>query len=279
MKTEKIVLVIITLYMMIGSLFASGSSEITDNKKIFIERDFHSISNSIDADLEIHLGEEYRVEAYGDKADLKMLDIFVRSGKLVIKRKPGLFPIKRIRDVRIDIALPAYELKELALSSSGNAEVIGLLKSDETELKSSSSGSIIASGDVEFLEINCSSSGNIDFEGNSREITIKNSSSGDISINAQSMKLRASISSSGNIKAEGASLETELSISSGGEFLGRDFQSETADITLSSSGSAELTVVKELEASLSSSGNLIYSGNPALSKISESSSGKLIQRE
>ncbi|MBB6479893.1 head GIN domain-containing protein [Spirochaeta isovalerica] len=272
-------LVIIAFLAAGMSLFSSGQYDMDPNERIFDVGDFHSISNSIPADLVIRLNESRRVEARGDKGQLDQLKVYVRNGELIIRRKIRFFSLKRLRGVQFTISMPGSEIRSLNLSSSGNAEVLGDLKALKTQLRTSSSGSIKAQGDVEYLQITSSSSGDISYSGVNREMNIWLSASGEADVDVRAMKVEASISSSGNIYITGEAVETELRLSSGGEFIGPGFITENADITISSSANAELTILKKLEASLSSGGNLYYRGNPVMESIRTSSSGEIIKKD
>lgn len=258
-----------------AALCASGQNGIKGNVKTFEVNDFRSIRNSVPAELVIRLGERQSVVATGEKDQLDQLKVYVKNGELIITRKWRLFTYKSLKGVQLSISMESRDLKELSLSSSGGAEILGDLKADKTVLKTSSSGSIAARGDVEYLQISSSSSGDISFAGVSRELKVRLSSSGEANLDITAMVLEATLSSSGNVNIEGQAVETELRLSSGGEFVGPGFVTEIADITISSSANAELTVLKELNASLSSGGDLYYRGNPELGSIRNSGSGEI----
>ncbi|MBI9098199.1 MAG: DUF2807 domain-containing protein [Spirochaetaceae bacterium] len=276
MKSTYKILVLLLVFMSWGSLFAEGQRDSPKSQEFNVS-DFHSIKNSISADLEIYLGEQQRIEAFGKRSAIKRLKIYVQNGELIIRRKWSLLPMP-LRDIKIRIAMEGYDILSLGLSSSGNAEIIGQIKAEKTEFKTSSSGSITAGGDVEYLSASISSSGNIDFTGVNRELDLRISSSGDMRISTQAIKIKAVSSSSGNLMIEGAAIEAEIKLSSNGDFLGKDFIVEEADVILSSSGNAELSILKELNAKLSSSGNLLYRGSPHLGSISTTSSGKILNQ-
>lgn len=270
---------VLMLFIAGAMLYATGQNGVNENRRTFDVDEFHSISNSLPADLIIRLGESQNVIAEGEPGQLDQLKVYVKNGELIISRKWSLFNLTSLKGVRFAISLESRDLRGLSLSSSGNAEIQGDLKAEKTVLKTSSRGSITARGDVEYLQISSSSSGDIFFAGVNRELKVRLSSSGEANLDITAMSLEASLSSSGNLNIEGESVETELRLSSGGEFVGPDFVTEKADITISSSANAELTVLKELSASLSSGGDLYYRGNPELRSIRNSGSGEIIKRD
>jgi len=273
--STRIIILLLTLFIS-ANLLAKGQGEINKGSADFKEKDFHSIRNTLSADLEIRISENWSVEAIGDEKSLRQLRIYKRNGVLVIRRKFSINPFISFQSVQIKISMPGTELKALTLSSSGNAEILGQLNTEETKLSTSSRGSITAEGDVEYLNVRSSSSGNISFSGNCRQMNIRLSSSGDTRIQANILNLEATISGSGNIYIDGGAVETTLKISSSGEFYGENFITEAAEVTLSSSGNVEMTIMKNLDARLSGSGNLNYKGNPTIGNIRESGSGRIL---
>jgi hypothetical protein len=104
------------------------------------------------------------------------------------------------------------------------------------------------------------------------------SSSGTIDIQEiQADKITANLSSSGDISIKGSANQLDLQLSSSGSFQAGDLQVQEANVRLSSSGEATLWVVKDLQANISSSGNVAYYGSPSVNQKT-SSSGRLISR-
>ena len=124
-----------------------------------------------------------------------------------------------------------------------------------------------------------SSSGDIqapDLEAEGFSITI--ASSGDLEmgvLNADTLEV--DISSSGNLEIKGGEVKTQnVTISSSGKHTARDLASAEAEVHLNSDGSATIWVQDNLDANLSSSGDLRYRGNPTLNATT-TSSGDVIQ--
>lgn len=83
------------------------------------------------------------------------------------------------------------------------------------------------------------------------------------------------ISGSGDAEVSGTSDHLELDVSGSGSFLGEDLSTATTDAEVSSSGDVLVNVSQYLMASVSGSGNIIYSGNPASVDTSVSGSGEI----
>ncbi|MEP2023993.1 MAG: head GIN domain-containing protein [Reichenbachiella sp.] len=122
----------------------------------------------------------------------------------------------------------------------------------------SSSASIIGQDEIstEDFDIKASSSGRADLILNVRNVDIRISSSADVILNGKAKYQDIDISSSGRLSAY-------------------DLDSEEVDVSVSSSGKAEITVHGLLEGRASSSGKVYYRGSPDKVYVDSSSSGKV----
>lgn len=88
----------------------------------------------------------------------------------------------------------------------------------------------------------------------------------------------ASTSGTGVISIEkGSAKNYKVSINGSGDVKSFGFLTEQATITASGSGDAEVTVTKNIKATLKGSGNVYYKGNPVIDAIT-SSSGRMIKK-
>lgn len=105
---------------------------------------------------------------------------------------------------------------------------------------------------------------------------LRASSSADIVASGYSFRnLEVNVSSSGNVTLSGACASLDLNVSSSGDFRGADLRCETADVSASSSGDADVFASKSANGRASSSGDVRIHGKPATFDKSTSSSGKV----
>jgi len=146
--------------------------------------------------------------------------------------------VKRAKPVKIYITMP--DLTKIGLSGSG--EILG-----ETKFT-----------DIDELDLNISGSGKIDLEAETEETYIRISGSGDVYLTGYSDLLDCTISGSGGIHAF-------------------DFMVQRADIGISGSGDARISVEESIDVSISGSGSVFYRGNPVID--SHISGSGLIRRD
>jgi hypothetical protein len=140
---------------------------------------------------------------------------------------------------RPKLVLTVKDLNELRLNSSGNVTV-GPLTTDSFRI---------------ILESSC-------------DVRIKG---------LKADKVSSRISSSGDITIQGEANSLDLDISSSVNYQAGDLKVQTATIHMSSSADVTLWVVKILNATITSSGNIAYYGNPVVHQ-NNTSSGRLIPK-
>ena len=107
-------------------------------------------------------------------------------------------------------------------------------------------------------------------------LRLRSLSSGEIVIDRLTADdLRVTMSSSGVVTTNGSVRSLDLRISSSGDFRGRNLQTVDAAISLSSSGNAHVRATGAITGRISSSGNIVYYGDPDSMRVTSSSSGNL----
>lgn len=239
----------------IGSSGKTGSGDVIEQ-----ERNVSGISSvrvANQGDLFITLGSEEKLIIEAEDNLLEYIESNMRGGELVLSTRSGV-NIRNTKPIRYHLTV--MKLDELSVSSSGNIHAPEI-EADKFSINITSSGDInVDSLIVDALDVTISSSGN-------SVIDVLNGE-----------KLDVHISSSGNLTIQGGEVEQQvIRISSSGDYGGRNLMSQSADVTLSSSGTVTVWVTDELRGRLSSSGDLFYYGNPTVN-VSQSSSGDVIHK-
>ena len=218
--------------------------------------DVTSVSLATIGDLTIEIGdrESFRIEA--DDNLLEYFETEVRNGELSIRMQP---------EVNVDPSGPvryfltARRIDAISISSSGDVHAPDLT-ADRFKIRLSSSGDLqMGDLDAQSLSVGISSSGRVVMG------TLKAST------------LEVNMSSAGDLPIAGGRVDDQdVDISSSGDYVAESLASTNAKVRLTSSGSATIRVGETLQASLSSSGNLSYYGDPTVD-VYTSSSGDVIR--
>jgi hypothetical protein len=130
--------------------------------------------------------------------------------------------------------------------------------------ESISSVSLAGSGDIE-------NSGTI----KSNEFEVALAGSGDIKLNVSAQSVESSIAGSGDIELKGSTENLTTKIAGSGDFDGRNLESKNVDAKISGSGSADVVCNGHLNARISGSGDVNYSGKPTNKDTKVSGSGSV----
>lgn len=132
----------------------------------------------------------------------------------------------------------------------------------------------------EIEELGVSSAGNLTGQNKivSDFLDISLSSAGDLDIEVEAKRIECSISSSGNARLSGSADELYARLSSAGNLKAYELITKKCKVRVSSAGDAKIHVTEELDASVSSAGNVYYMGDPKIKNISSSSAGGVYNR-
>lgn len=99
--------------------------------------------------------------------------------------------------------------------------------------------------------------------------------SGSLNLNVSTQNLSSSIAGSGNIRLNGNSNEFTCSVAGSGNLDGYELKTRIATVKIAGSGNVEINAINEINAKTAGSGNIYYSGNPSVEKITTAGSGSI----
>jgi hypothetical protein len=237
----------ILLTALLVSFAGMAQKESTRNLSSFTEI---SAQEGIEVYIKQGSKEEARIKVDGN---IEMNEVLteVSGGKLKIHLDGNNY---RNIDVTVWVTYKSIN----AVSASSAADITGESR-------------IVTSGD---FRVSVSSAGDIKLDVKAKNIDIKASSAGDVEIKAEASSIDASANSAGSIEISGSTKSLKVSVNSSGDFEGFDLTTQTADVSASSGGSAEVNVSEQLNARASSGGSVKYKGNPRMD-VSSSSGGSI----
>lgn len=198
---------------------------------------FTELSIGISGTVYLKQGSSNKVQIECDDDIFDEIEFEMRGDRLVIKKEGKWNWSNGWRRSEVDIYVTMESIEALAVSGSGYIESDGELNTDDIKL------SVSGSGDME-LDVD------------SDEMDLRISGSGSIRLNGTAEEAEARISGSGRVKAEDLTVKF---------FAAR----------ISGSGSCYITATDEIDASISGSGSVYYSGEPKRINSSSSGSGKV----
>lgn len=126
----------------------------------------------------------------------------------------------------------------------------------------------VTAKDLNSIGVSGSGDLKIENEFNTNSLALRLSGSGDFSGKVNVKTLEAAISGSGDFKIAGRADESNVAISGSGDFDGNGLMTKSTAIRISGSGDASIYASEKLDASVSGSGDVRYSGHPkSVSKV------------
>lgn len=198
---------------------------------------FTGISSSGSFSIKVTMGSKESLRLEGDPETIKEIETIVENGILKIrsKNRRGIWGWHSNLK-RVHIYITAKTLNKLSVNGSGDIMVEGIVKTKQLSNSISGSGNISVSADIE--------------------------------------DYNAAISGSGKVSIQGTANKAAVKISGSGGFDGKNLKTADASIGVSGSGRASIYASKKLEAVVSGSGNIRYSGQAQIS-ITKSGSGSI----
>ncbi|MDP2892707.1 MAG: head GIN domain-containing protein [Bacillota bacterium] len=131
--------------------------------------------------------------------------------------------------------------------------------------------------------ITINGSGNIAYTGENPlkgdQFNITINGSGNINLRLETENVSVAINGSGSITLAGRATQGVMEIMGSGEFKGKEFAVNTAQISITGSGNAVVTVSSEFNARITGSGDITYYGDPSKLAINVSGSGDVVKGE
>lgn len=109
----------------------------------------------------------------------------------------------------------------------------------------------------------------------SGEIELLIDGSGNMSMSLDTKKLLAIIEGSGKYELVGSAEQQEVNISGSGKFLGKELEGNKGRVDIDGSGKVEINTSETLDVSIGGSGSVYYLGDPTMSTVDISGTGKI----
>lgn len=176
------------------------------------------------------------IEITGDENLLEYVSVEVQDERLVIRTKDNL-NLKPSQGNKIELFVPVQNVSGLSVSGSGK-----MFKAND----------LIANN----LDLSISGSGKMELAIQTNHLTLSVSGSGSMELNGSAEEISASVSGSGNVNAQ-------------------DVLANLVTARISGSGNMKIYCSERLDATISGSGKILYTGNPFEVHSNISGSGKL----
>ena len=109
----------------------------------------------------------------------------------------------------------------------------------------------------------------------STDLKLSLAGSGSMNVTVSTQKLISSIAGSGSLNLKGDTNEFKCSVAGSGDVNSFDLKSSKVKVSIAGSGNVKVHASNEIHASTAGSGDIYYSGNPSIEKVSSVGSGSI----
>ena len=199
---------------------------------------FTGVSSSLSADIDLRQSSTFKVSIEGQKNIIDLVEMEVKDGTLKLRFKKG-YSMTYKKTLKIQVEAPNFSY--LGMLGSGNVRANGALSGEKLDI------SISGSGDFDLTQL-------------------------------QYADVKVNISGSGDVDLGGTTERAELSISGSGDLKAKNLKAQSVRCRVAGSGDVSCFAAKELDALVSGSGDIRYSGSPTSVKKKVSGSGDIEAR-
>ena len=193
------------------------------------------------AHVKIMAGANFNVNTYGKEGD-PGIQVVAKDDRLVVSQPST--------QGEVEVTMPADRLKSIIVSGSGQAKLADVF-TGVGKLDVGGSGDILVEKGIE-----------------TSDLTITVMGSGTVTASGlQAKKIQGIVLGSGDIIASGNSESVSTSISGSGDINMKNLSTGSAVCEILGSGAVRIDVRTLLKAHISGSGDVLYTGNPAVDKI------------
>ena len=264
----------------LSAIFLAASTFlVAQNRETRTVGTFTKISYRVPGTLYLKQGSPAKVELEGSKDVLREVETELDGNRLIIGKEGKWMNWGWSDKDRITVYVTMPNIEGLSVSGSGNL-IAEKITAGGLDLNVSGSGSLklefAASGDV---EADVSGSGDMDLKGTCNNFDSDISGSGKVNLNATIQgNADFGVSGSGRIQAEGTAKEVKAGISGSGRVMAGGLAAEKCTVRISGSGDVEINVKEDLDATISGSGSVTYTGDPRRVNSHASGSGHVRKR-
>jgi|688.fasta_scaffold02680_21 hypothetical protein len=114
---------------------------------------------------------------------------------------------------------------------------------------------------------------------NATNLNLTVSGAGDLDLDVNALNIECLVSGGGDIRLKGKTITLKSTLSGAGDLYAYDLQSEKATLAVSGAGDAKINVSKEITASVSGAGSVLFKGDPQERNINIAGAGSVRQTD
>lgn len=181
---------------------------------------------------------------------------------------------------RMQVVITLPRIQSIEIRGSGNVTGKGLFNCRNLDIQVHGSGDLSLQANTQRLHVIEEGSGDIKFSGATTKLDVQAMSSGDISLlNLGTMEsCFIKKTGSGDVRLSGAVDYAELNLDGSGDYYGEALICRELVMEKDGSGDARVQVKENMIVDANGSGDVIFSGQPAIKQFSQRGSGEIYRK-
>ncbi len=235
---------------------------------------FHSIVSTGPVDVVVKQGTGYSLAVHADGNLLPYIKTEVKNNTLYVSVTKNIWRAKKM-----EVVVTVKNLQKVVLSGSGDFLCKTPLKGSGLQFVVTGSGDVKAALDAQNVQVKVSGSGDVELNGVHGSFVAEVIGSGDVEASGlQLEKCSIKLAGSGDVELKGRTVHLTVMSLGSGDVEGSGLTAVQVKVKANGSGDVSVHAVESLEATVAGSGDLRYSGNPAVLKVSALGSGAVYRR-
>ena len=235
---------------------------------------FQSIASTGAVDVYVKQGDHCSVVVRADENLIPYIKTVVKNNTLTV------FVSKSIREAKkLEVVVTLQRLKKVVLSGSGDFYCKTPFHTPAISFVVKGSGDVEAALQTQYADLFLLGSGDVELHGVHGRLTAEITGSGDVDASGlQLTDCSVKLMGSGDVELEGRTDSFSVINAGSGDVDAGSLTAVKVNVESKGSGDISIHAVNSLEASLVGSGDLHYTGNPTILKISATGSGDVYNR-
>ncbi len=235
---------------------------------------FNAITSVGSVDVFVKQGNTFSVVVRADGNLLNYIKTEVKNNTLLISVTKNIWRAKTL-----EVHITMKTLQKVALTGSGDFYCKSPFSVQNLQFMLTGSGDVKASLKAKNVQVKIAGSGDVELNGIRGNLNVEVTGSGDVEATGLQLETCSlKIAGSGDVELKGRAVQLIALLAGSGDVEAGGLTAVNVLVKNAGSGDVQVHVTDKLEATLRGSGNLGYSGNPSVVKVSASGSGDVYHR-
>ncbi len=235
---------------------------------------FTAITSTGSVDVYVKQGNAFSVVVRADDNLLSYIKTEVKNNTLIISVTRNIWRAKTL-----EVHITMKNLQKVVLTGSGDFYCKSPFTTQNLQFILTGSGDAKAVLKAKNVQVKVSGSGDVDVSGIHGNLGIEVNGSGDITATGLQLETCSlKVAGSGGVELKGRTDQLTMVVAGSGDVAAGGLAAVNVNAHNTGSGDVFVNAIDKLEVSLSGSGDLSYTGNPAVLKVSAAGSGEVYRK-